>query len=118
MPQHYRENRALGKWVAKQREQYKLKKKGQHSFLTPDREEKLTSVAFVWQVRSSLPGEEEEDDQPNQQSNILPSPANTPTGPTPNVAHQTTETLKVESQAQPAATDPLAMRDIENVETL
>jgi hypothetical protein len=28
VPQHYAENRALGKWVAKQREQFKLLKKG------------------------------------------------------------------------------------------
>jgi Helicase associated domain len=28
VPQHYSDNRALGKWVAKQREQYKLLKKG------------------------------------------------------------------------------------------
>jgi hypothetical protein len=27
VPQHYSENRALGKWVAKQREQFKLLKK-------------------------------------------------------------------------------------------
>lgn len=38
-------------WVAKQREQYKLHKKGKHSFLTPDRLEKLTSIGFVWSVR-------------------------------------------------------------------
>ncbi|KAG7346386.1 helicase domain protein [Nitzschia inconspicua] len=51
VPQHYSDNRALGKWVAKQREQYKLLKKGKHSFLTPDRLEKLNSIGFVWSVR-------------------------------------------------------------------
>jgi hypothetical protein len=45
-------------WVAKQREQYKLLKKGKHSFLTPDRLEKLNAVGFVWTVR----GETAEDD--------------------------------------------------------
>jgi len=53
VPQHYRENKALGKWVAKQREQYKLKQKGQHSFLTPDREEKLDRAGFLWSVRAA-----------------------------------------------------------------
>lgn len=52
VPQHYKDNKALGKWVAKQREQYKLKKKGQHSFLTPDRQEKLEQEGFLWSLRS------------------------------------------------------------------
>jgi len=51
VPQHYKVNKALGKWVAKQREQFKLHKKGRHSFLTPDRLEKLNSIGFVWSVR-------------------------------------------------------------------
>lgn len=37
--------------MAKQREQFKLHKKGKHSFLTPDRLEKLNSIGFVWSVR-------------------------------------------------------------------
>jgi hypothetical protein len=59
VPQHYKENRALGKWVAKQREQFKLLKKGQHSFLTPYRLEKLNNIGFVWQTRTALEGEED-----------------------------------------------------------
>jgi len=55
VPQHYKENKALGKWVAKQREQYKLHKKGKHSFLTPDRLEKLNIIGFVWSVRGDTP---------------------------------------------------------------
>ena len=39
--------------MAKQREQYRLKKKGEHSFLTDDRIEKLENCGFAWQVRSS-----------------------------------------------------------------
>lgn len=54
VPQHYKENKALGKWVAKQREQFKLLKHGKHSFLTEDRLEKLNAVGFVWQVRSGI----------------------------------------------------------------
>lgn len=57
VPQHYKPNRSLGKWVAKQREQYKLRLKGQHSFLTPYREEKLNSIGFSWFVRSALDNE-------------------------------------------------------------
>jgi hypothetical protein len=60
VPQHYKENRALGKWVAKQREQFKLLKKGHHSFLTPYRLEKLNAIGFVWQIRTALEGEEED----------------------------------------------------------
>lgn len=43
--------------MAKQREQYKLKLKGQHSFLTPYREEKLNQAGFSWHVRNSLDNE-------------------------------------------------------------
>ena len=39
--------------MAKQREQYRLKQKGEHSFLTDDRIEKLENCGFAWQVRSS-----------------------------------------------------------------
>ena len=53
VPQHYKANRALGKWVAKQREQYRLKKNGEHSFLTDYRIEKLEQCGFAWQVRHS-----------------------------------------------------------------
>jgi hypothetical protein len=40
--------------VAKQREQYKLLQKKQHSFLTPYRQEKLNSAGFVWVVRAGM----------------------------------------------------------------
>lgn len=49
VPQHYKENKALGKWVAKQREQFKLMKKGHHTFLTPYRLEQLNMAGFTWQ---------------------------------------------------------------------
>jgi len=39
--------------VAKQREQYRLLQKGQHSFLTPYRLEKLNEVGFCWAARTS-----------------------------------------------------------------
>jgi Helicase associated domain len=55
----YAANRALGKWVAKQREQYRAHKKGDHSFLTPDRLEQLNSVGFVWSMKGRTPKEEE-----------------------------------------------------------
>jgi hypothetical protein len=41
-------------FVAKQREQYKLLQKKQHSFLTPYRQEKLNSAGFVWVVRAGM----------------------------------------------------------------
>jgi hypothetical protein len=62
VPQHFKQNKALGKWVAKQREQYKLLKKGVHSFLTPYRLERLNVAGFVWQVRTALEGEVMEGD--------------------------------------------------------
>ena len=44
--------------VAKQREQYKLLLKGEHSFLTPDRREQLESIGFVWSMKGRSPKEE------------------------------------------------------------
>ena len=64
VPQHFKPNKSLGKWVAKQREQYKLLRKGQHSFLTPYRLEKLNQAGFVWQVRSNM-GMGDQDDEMN-----------------------------------------------------
>lgn len=51
VPQLYTANRALGKWVAKQREQHRLLQAGKHSFLTPDRLKQLTDIGFVWYVQ-------------------------------------------------------------------
>jgi hypothetical protein len=76
VPQHYRDNKALGKWVAKQREQHKLLKKGQHSFLTPYRLEKLNTIGFVWAVRSALdPNPEEEVKMSESVPGVLPAAA-------------------------------------------
>lgn len=54
VPQHYKDNKSLGKWVAKQREQYKRHLKGEHTFLTPLRLEKLNEAGFVWSMRATL----------------------------------------------------------------
>jgi hypothetical protein len=51
VPQLYSANRALGKWVAKQREQHRLLQAGKHSFLTPDRLQQLNDIGFVWCVQ-------------------------------------------------------------------
>ena len=58
-PLDYAANRALGKWVAKQREQHRALKKGEHSFLTPDRLEQLNSIGFVWSMKGRLPKDDE-----------------------------------------------------------
>mmetsp|Transcript_54429 Transcript_54429/g.80794 ORF Transcript_54429/g.80794 Transcript_54429/m.80794 type:complete len:383 (-) Transcript_54429:390-1538(-) len=51
VPQHYQRNKHLGKWVAKQREQYSLLMRGKHSLLTPERLDILNSVDFVWNAK-------------------------------------------------------------------
>ena len=58
----YSANRALGKWVAKQREQHRALKRGEHSFLTPDRLEQLNNVGFVWSMKGRTPKEDDDDD--------------------------------------------------------
>ncbi|KAL7578407.1 hypothetical protein ACA910_012804 [Epithemia clementina (nom. ined.)] len=128
VPQHYRENRALGKWVAKQREQFKLKKKGQHSFLTPDREEKLNSVGFMWQVRSNLAEDEEDEQQPGHQTGAQTFATAAPTTP-PGMSSPTTRTgtnnAAIDSEKSPEelsghqpTTNPLDIRDVGQVTNL
>lgn len=51
VPQHYSRNRALGKWVAKQREQYRFYREGRHSFLPQERIDLLKSIGFTWQIK-------------------------------------------------------------------
>ncbi|KAL9179467.1 hypothetical protein ACHAXT_008757 [Thalassiosira profunda] len=61
VPQHYARNRPLGKWVAKQREQYRFYREGKHSFLTEERIDLLKSVGFVWKIKGrkkAVPAEE------------------------------------------------------------
>eukprot|EP00978_Attheya_sp_CCMP212_P004734 scaffold10364_cov61-Attheya_sp.AAC.10 len=53
VPQHYAANKSLGKWVAKQREQYRLKALGKHSFLNAERIELLNQVGFVWAIKGT-----------------------------------------------------------------
>jgi hypothetical protein len=54
VPQFYKQDKGLGKWVAKQREQYKLLKDGKHSFLTPDRLERLNAINFCWSIKGKV----------------------------------------------------------------
>lgn len=42
---------ALGKWVAKQREQYCYYQEGKHSFLTEERIDLLNAIGFVWRLK-------------------------------------------------------------------
>ena len=51
MPQNYLKSNALGKWVAKQREQYCYHQEGKHSFLTDERIDLLNSIGFVWRLK-------------------------------------------------------------------
>lgn len=48
VPHHFPENPLLAQWIKRQRSQYKLKKQGQHSTLSDERERTLTDVGFVW----------------------------------------------------------------------
>ena len=51
VPHHYPDNKALGKWVDKQRTQYRLRREGKQTPLTEDRIKLLDEVGFVWSVK-------------------------------------------------------------------
>ena len=46
VPQHYKDNRSLGKWVARQRCEYKALREGKESSLTPERLAQLEAINF------------------------------------------------------------------------
>ena len=48
VPQQYEQNKALGKWVSKQREQQRNREKGKKSALTDGRKAKLDELGFTW----------------------------------------------------------------------
>ena len=48
VPQQYEQNKALGKWVSKQREQYRSRGQGKKSSLTDERKAKLDELGFTW----------------------------------------------------------------------
>ena len=50
VPQRYSKNKALGRWVNKQRTQYRLRREGKQTPLTEDRIKLLDEVGFVWRV--------------------------------------------------------------------
>lgn len=50
VPQHYQENKPLGKWVTKQRYCHTLKLAGQKSGLTDERISMLNAIGFEWNV--------------------------------------------------------------------
>lgn len=50
VPQHYAENKPLGKWVTKQRYCYTLKMQGETSQLTDERIGMLNAIGFEWNV--------------------------------------------------------------------
>jgi hypothetical protein len=51
VPQLYSNPKGLGKWVSKQREQYKRLMDGKSSFITQDRIEKLNGIGFSWSAK-------------------------------------------------------------------
>ena len=54
VPVRYRSNLPLSKWAKRQRYQYKLKQEGKHSTLSDDREQKLASLGFEWDLRCKV----------------------------------------------------------------
>ncbi len=51
VPQLYTKVKGLGKWVSKQREQYKNLVDGKYSFITEERIEQLDAIGFSWNAK-------------------------------------------------------------------
>ncbi len=60
VPQMYSLNKALGKWVSKQREQYRLYLQNKPSFMTEERIAMLNDIGFAWSVKGRKTSEIEE----------------------------------------------------------
>ena len=52
VPKNYFKNEALGLWLARQREQYRLRYKNDHSFITTSRLRALESISKEWYTRT------------------------------------------------------------------
>ena len=48
VPKEYQDNKQLGYWVSRQRQQYKKFQKGATAYITQERISKLNSIGFVW----------------------------------------------------------------------
>ncbi len=51
VPQMFSQNKALGKWVSKQREQYRRLLDGKPSYMTRERIEQLNDIGFSWNAK-------------------------------------------------------------------
>ncbi len=51
VPQHFSQNRALGKWVSKQREHYRYFLEQKQSAMTQERIDKLNELGFQWNAK-------------------------------------------------------------------
>ena len=78
----------LGEWVKKQRQHFKLFRKGKKSILTQERVEKLRNLGFVWQVRAARPRKpkneresESEDSLNNDQDDLFYNGTRPPVAP-------------------------------------
>eukprot|EP00934_Nitzschia_sp_Nitz4_P002580 Nitzschia sp. Nitz4//scaffold231_size31564//25654//26586//NITZ4_007943-RA/size31564-processed-gene-0.31-mRNA-1//1//CDS//3329543302//2570//frame0 len=54
VPSHWPQNHSLAQWVKRQRSQRKLKQEGRRSNMTPQREQALTEMGFVWDSHSDV----------------------------------------------------------------
>ena len=53
VPKRYPPNKTLGTWVITQRKEYRKKKEGKPSSMTPGRIQKLEEIGFAWNVRKN-----------------------------------------------------------------
>jgi hypothetical protein len=51
VPQLFLQNKSLGKWVSKQREQYRKLLDGKSSFMTKERIDQLDNIGFSWSTK-------------------------------------------------------------------
>lgn len=63
VPQMYAKNRALGKWVSKQREQYRFYLQDKPSFMSAERIDALNQLGFAWSIKGRKTSEIEELEQ-------------------------------------------------------
>jgi hypothetical protein len=54
VPIQYSESPSLGRWVDTQRQQYRLRQRGEPSNLTPQREQRLDELGMVWNIREYM----------------------------------------------------------------
>ena len=119
VPQFYSQNKCLGKWVSKQREQYKLYLNGKASHMTQERIDKLNNIGFVWVAKGRRNIESLADTALSQDNNSAISATKTAAAAVNALMTDTNPTNSIiNTVSNPVSIEHIANKDLEETSLL